>query len=196
MTQEEMSVREKILLATVNLIEKEGIHAVTTRGVAKEANVNSAAINYYFGTKEKLLDETLKYTLNNAAVDTDEFINDKNQDLPSVLKTLFTYYLEGFLRYPGITKAHFYDAFVHNNYEGVAMKWVNSMANTVIDKIKTLAPEMSESEIKLAVMQMLSAIFLPGLFQGMFKGFSETDFKDPEKQREYVDYLVGKYFRR
>lgn len=118
-------VRIQSLILSRNLInplKKEGIHAVTTRGVAKEANVNSAAINYYFGTKEKLLDETLKCTLNNAAVDTDEFINDKNQDLPSVLKTLFTYYLEGFLRYPGITKAHFYDAFVHNNYEGVAMK--------------------------------------------------------------------------
>ncbi|MDP4095119.1 MAG: TetR family transcriptional regulator, partial [Bacillota bacterium] len=57
MNSEEKNAKERIILATIELIEKKGINSITTRGIASTANVNSAAINYYFGSKEKLLDE-------------------------------------------------------------------------------------------------------------------------------------------
>jgi len=60
MVQDRESVKKRIIQATIICIEKDGIQSLTTRSVAKEAGVNNAAINYYFGSKDKLLEETLK----------------------------------------------------------------------------------------------------------------------------------------
>ena len=51
MSTEEQSIRERIFLATLTCIERDGLDSMTVRDIAKEANVNTAAINYYFGTK-------------------------------------------------------------------------------------------------------------------------------------------------
>ena len=53
------STKEKILHATIDAIVKNGIQNVTTRVIAQEAGVNNAALHYYFGTKEQLLEAFL-----------------------------------------------------------------------------------------------------------------------------------------
>jgi AcrR family transcriptional regulator len=61
--EEQATVRDRIILATVNCIERDGLEAVTVRAIAKEAEVNTAAVNYYFGTKERLIQAALSRTL-------------------------------------------------------------------------------------------------------------------------------------
>jgi DNA-binding transcriptional regulator YbjK len=51
--------REAILRAALRLIGRQGMHAVTHRGVAAEAGVPLAATTYYFASKEDLLTEAL-----------------------------------------------------------------------------------------------------------------------------------------
>ncbi|MEG2454176.1 MAG: helix-turn-helix domain-containing protein, partial [Clostridia bacterium] len=52
--------KEIILDAALRLIVKQGSANVTIREVAKEANVNVAAINYYFSSKDQMLAEMEK----------------------------------------------------------------------------------------------------------------------------------------
>ena len=42
------AAREKIILAAIGCIEKDGLRRVTIRGIARAAGANSAAISYYF----------------------------------------------------------------------------------------------------------------------------------------------------
>jgi AcrR family transcriptional regulator len=49
--------RERILDTAEQLFAREGVMAVTLRSIAAAADVNVAAVNYYFGTKEKLFEE-------------------------------------------------------------------------------------------------------------------------------------------
>lgn len=49
--------RERILDAAEGLFAEEGVMAVTLRSIAAAAEVNIAAVNYYFGSKEKLFEE-------------------------------------------------------------------------------------------------------------------------------------------
>ena len=51
--------RERILAAAMDLAGREGLDALTTRKVAKEAGVNVGLLHYYFQSKEALVDETL-----------------------------------------------------------------------------------------------------------------------------------------
>ncbi|MFK4985547.1 TetR family transcriptional regulator, partial [Klebsiella pneumoniae] len=49
--------KEQILAVAERLFSEQDFDAVSVRDIAKEANVNVAMISYYFGSKEKLLEE-------------------------------------------------------------------------------------------------------------------------------------------
>jgi AcrR family transcriptional regulator len=51
------------VLAALTCIERDGIEATGIREIAREAGVNSAAINYYFQSKDKLLAIALERSL-------------------------------------------------------------------------------------------------------------------------------------
>ncbi|GAB4296719.1 MAG: hypothetical protein Kow0090_11870 [Myxococcota bacterium] len=53
---EEISPRERILNAASRLFARKGYSGTGIREIAKEAGVNIAMINYYFGSKPKLLE--------------------------------------------------------------------------------------------------------------------------------------------
>jgi AcrR family transcriptional regulator len=56
---EESSTKDKILDAAERLFAKQGIAATSLRKVIKEAGVNTAAVHYYFGSKEGLVEAVL-----------------------------------------------------------------------------------------------------------------------------------------
>jgi len=53
--------RNRILLAAGSVFAEKGYKAATVRQICQEAGVNVAAVNYYFGDKERLYVETIKY---------------------------------------------------------------------------------------------------------------------------------------
>jgi AcrR family transcriptional regulator len=52
--------RQLILDAAERLFAEQGPEAVSIRGIAAAANVNLAAVNYHFGTKERLFEELFR----------------------------------------------------------------------------------------------------------------------------------------
>jgi AcrR family transcriptional regulator len=122
MSTEDVSVQGKIIDATIECIEREGIQAVTIRKIAKLAGVNSAAINYYFRSKEKLVEEVKRSTLEHVFEDWREILNDESRSVRERLFLLFTDYMEGAVMYPGISKAHMWEPLVDNNYDSLFVR--------------------------------------------------------------------------
>ena len=58
-TTEHTDKKEIILAAAEELFSEQDFDAVSVRDLAKRANVNIAMISYYFGSKEKLLEELI-----------------------------------------------------------------------------------------------------------------------------------------
>jgi AcrR family transcriptional regulator len=50
-----LTTKERILDAAVTILGRDGLQALTTRAIAREASVNQALINYHFQTKDNLL---------------------------------------------------------------------------------------------------------------------------------------------
>jgi AcrR family transcriptional regulator len=92
--------KEQILQATITCIEKWGIAGVTARRVAQIAGVNIASINYYFGTKENLLNETFKATSKHLSVDTGMLLSAKDLSSFSLIKIFLTFLSIGIHKYP------------------------------------------------------------------------------------------------
>ena len=52
--------REQILAAAENLFVEKGFEGTSIRELAQAADVNIAMISYYFGSKEKLMEELVE----------------------------------------------------------------------------------------------------------------------------------------
>ncbi len=59
-----MNTKEKMLLAAAEEFSNNGYHATTTRNICDRANVNIAAVNYHFRTKEILYNRVVDYLFN------------------------------------------------------------------------------------------------------------------------------------
>lgn len=56
-------MKEKMVAITARILREKGFKAATVRTIAKEANVNIAAVRYYFGSKEELIGAALEYMM-------------------------------------------------------------------------------------------------------------------------------------
>ncbi|MBI4854209.1 MAG: CerR family C-terminal domain-containing protein [Acidobacteria bacterium] len=70
---EEMGAKARILSVAEKLFAERGLAATSIRDLAREAGVNIAAVNYYFGSKENLYLETLRHTFQKTVVSSPKF---------------------------------------------------------------------------------------------------------------------------
>ena len=60
MSQDEIQTRDRILAVSRLLFAEIGFNGTSIREIAKQADVNVSAVNYYFSSKENLYEEVLK----------------------------------------------------------------------------------------------------------------------------------------
>lgn len=160
------------MLATIHCIEEYGVSGSTVRRIADSAGVNVAAINYYFGTKQRLLEATLAQTLHEAfpkALDElRDFVAQEGGRIEAGTRAFFRDYLLNAFRYPRIGVAHLHDALLHQDYSGRAVSEVRAFVEGFYSIVSPAMPQRSEKEKRLAVMQVWAGIFawamLPELF--------------------------------
>ncbi|MFO7936201.1 MAG: TetR/AcrR family transcriptional regulator [Kiritimatiellia bacterium] len=76
MKKKSKATKERILLAAAELFAQHGYHATTHQMMSDKAGVNIAAINYHFGSKEKLYLKVWDYLYDIAMEDYGDFINE------------------------------------------------------------------------------------------------------------------------
>lgn len=188
------AVEKRIVDAAITCIEREGLHHVTIRGIAHEAGVNSAAISYYFRSKEKLVEKALRTTLANAFEDWEKLLADRRGDLRKVLRSVLGEMFEGTRRYPGLVKAHLYDTFVEGASHTPFMRRFNDFLIALAGNMKSGDSRVTDREIGIALAQVTSAILLPGIFPGLFRANIGVDLGDARSRAAYVDRLIDRYF--
>ncbi len=197
--QSREAVRRKIIIAAIECTEEKGIQSVTVRDIARRADVNIAAISYYFGSKENLLDQMLVFTLNDTLLENVTEIAEAHRDDPyATIRAWLLDFLSGAVRFPNISKAHIYGPLINSDYSGILVEWINSFCVTLERKITALnLPQAGAETIKLIVTQLVSAAFFPGLVPDLYKNyFGSAPIDSIEKQEKYVDLLMSSYLGR
>jgi AcrR family transcriptional regulator len=94
MTKEEASTRDKIMAIAHKLFAQKGLAAVSVREIAKLAAVNIAAINYHFGNKEALYEQTIRASLQKTALDIKKLYEDAgpSTSLEEIVVLVFKYF--------------------------------------------------------------------------------------------------------
>ncbi|NMB53440.1 MAG: TetR family transcriptional regulator [Leptolinea sp.] len=184
-------VEEKIITATVECIEKYGIKGTTIRQIAEVAGVNSAAINYYFRSKDILIERCMKQTLHNA-FDWEDIEKLPGSTASERCKHVFYGIMEGGINYPGITRAHFYDLLVDGNYLSPMSGAINQFLDNLVKDLKSRGATLPEDELYIVCIQITNAVMMLVLMPGLFEKRYGVDLLDREQRQEYVDQMVDR----
>ena len=197
MATEEQAIRERIFLATLTCIEREGLNSMTVRGIAREADVNSAAINYYFGTKDRLVDQVLSKTLREGmAGSLDEFeelIDSKSGDIRAALREFLILFFSQMVNWPRLTEAHLHDALTEQNYDGPAIRETNSFFQRFLEIVRPVLPERAEEQHRNAVLQLWLPMMFIAMLPRAFEEFGQTNVDSPNWREVYVLRLLGNF---
>lgn len=183
-------VREKIILAAIETIEKDGLPAVTIRSIARQAGVNSAAINYYFRSKDSLIEDVFRKTIEHSIEDLKVILSAEDKAPRAVLEEFLLYLMDGAVLYPGLTKSHMYDVLIGRKSDNLFLRRINALLAVVAEKLRMIKPAALPERSKEAAVRMISAVIFPALMPRAFRPLIGKSFEDAETRRTYVRSVV------
>ena len=200
MGKDEQSVRDRIFLATLACIERDGLDSVTVRAIAKEAQVNSAAINYYFGTKARLVDQvltrTLREGLDGSLDEFEELIGSKLGDIEAALHDFVPMFFGQMLNWPRLSEAQLHEAMTQQNYDTPAIRETNAFFARFLEIVRPILPERSDQDHWSAVLQFWLPMMFLGMLPRAFEDVGRTDIDNPEWRKAYVTRLLATFLEK
>lgn len=193
------SPEERIVLGAIAAIEAEGIQNVTTRSIARYAGVNSAAINYYFRSKDRLMERVIDYTLNNAFGDIGEYIPAGPLHSLEPVKAYYRDILWGIREYPQISRAHLMGPIINEVAGDPSGRRLNDFLVFLFQKLTPMCLPDRHEELRRGLVLLQSALMMFGLSPTTYSQFLGTDEFSRDDMNIYVDQLVdrliGSYIR-
>lgn len=185
-----ISKEEKIINAAIQCIEEHGLEGTTIRRIAEIADVNSAAISYYFRSKDNLIEKAMELSLIHA-FDWNDYPDINEYSLKEYVVNIFTRLVEGARAFPGLTRAHFFDVYSKGDYNNIAVKSINQFLKEILKNIRQKYPDMDEDKLRTSLVQIASAAFLaPALTPRLFDSFFSIDFRSSDELKNYINQIV------
>ena len=185
-----LSVEDRIVQAAIECIERYGIQGATNRKIAELAGVNNAAINYYFRSKEVLVERCMRVTLDNA-FDWEDIANLPGRTARERCAAIFNDLIQGGINYPGLTRSHFFDLISQGNYQSLAVEKLNEFVKNLAKDLDQKGAGLEANELRLACVQITSAAMMVILAPQLFTPFG-FDLRDPAIRHSFVDRLVDR----
>lgn len=183
------STKYHILISTIEAIETYGLSHLTTRLIAETAGVNNAALHYYFGTKENLVDAALNQTSRHMLEDTEEILG-REAPIEARIRAMFNYLIDGVLRFPNIIRAHMTGPLFYAERQP---EFSNMLDTWVSLTIEALEPYFSDEELpqkKIQLNMIFSLILFSGLFNDSPHGRDWIDLKDQDARTVLMDEII------
>lgn len=192
MQQKQEPAEKKILEAAIDCIEEFGAGGATVRRIAAKAGVNVAAINYYFRTKEQMMERVVELTLQNAFGWDDLQQTDALPPAQQVF-AIFSHLGEGAQRYPEITRMHFFGT--AGGCRPQAERAINAFLETLLQKLVqkgcTDGTPQGETTLREALSQLfLAGVFAAGVAPGLCVPFLGGSLTENERRDAWLHGMV------
>ncbi|WMM25207.1 TetR/AcrR family transcriptional regulator [Tissierella sp. MB52-C2] len=183
------STEEKILDKTLYLIGKTGTFNVPIRTIAKEADVNVSAINYYFRTKDEMLRLVKDFYIDNTISAYSILDNNQYDDKEKIILCA-NEIMEYTLQYPGVLVIlkEAKDKKDSSDIDAKIIEVTDTM-NAKLDKI--LSSFFTENQIDFQYKKMifLSSLLYPTLHFDI-QNFDEGIIHSKDERLKYITYIV------
>jgi TetR/AcrR family transcriptional regulator, regulator of cefoperazone and chloramphenicol sensitivity len=184
------ATKEQILLATIDAIEKHGIQNLTTRVIADEAGVNNAALHYYYGTKDQLLEAALSTTIVHWVEDTSEMLA-ADAPVQERLRAVLDYLVDGVIRYPNLIRAHIQGPIMEGNPDSAFVRMLSTWLDEAYTGLEADVTPEQRKVIRIAMQTVVSSILVTSLMPDATGFASAENLRDDTFRAEYIDYLLN-----
>lgn len=173
-----------ILKSALEIVEKDGFEKLTIRKIVEKTGKNLNAINYYYGSKDKLEIEIIKYFFD---IVYNEFFILKMEKC--TMEEFLNIYCEMMIKNRGLFKKIF-SCLISENLEIVEKVsiYVNGKIGEAVKKIKN--SEFESCEDKMRYFQKMAAVIYPVLIiEGVEKMFG-FNLENEEERKKYINILT------
>jgi AcrR family transcriptional regulator len=183
------TTREYILIATITAIEKYGVQHVTTRRIADEAGVNNAALHYYYGTKENLVEQALAMILQRMLDDTAAILSNQER-YPERLSALFQYLCDVLLKYPNLIRAHLAGPLMEKDPSSPFLNMLDSWLDRTCAEFEDTMTDEVHARLRMAFQAAVSALLIAGLLPPKSGVNATVDLHDETARSTLIGILV------
>ncbi|MCD4669867.1 MAG: TetR/AcrR family transcriptional regulator [Actinomycetia bacterium] len=184
--------RQRIILAAIDILNSDGVSGITTRRIAENAEVNSAALNYYYGSKDNLIDCALDLTLEHVFDDWKMILELEELDLPVRIYCLLDYTMEGIQKYPGLVSSHLFDPLVKEKSRKSFSEKTGSLLDMLSAMLEERMPQTREI-LKLSLGQMLLTVIFAAMIPELFKVITEDDLTVNQARSRFILSLLKQH---
>lgn len=171
--------REKLLVATIQEIERVGLDELTVRGIVNASGMNIASVNYHFESKARLVTEAMHRAADHLLHDALALLEGAATPADGVA-ALFEYLHEGARRYPRVTRAHLSDPL----FVGQLAALVESLSTVV----RRIGSGLDAAQSRRRAMALVSEALFPAAFSALFPGILST----ATQRRAYVAEMTAR----
>jgi AcrR family transcriptional regulator len=183
------STKERIIKATLDIMADEGFQNVTVRKISTRADVNIAAVNYHFGSKDMVIDKALKYV---TAQMKKVFTILKENDQPAVrLSNFIQAYADTVYKYPDIVRYMIDQKIHHSNAPVEYSEYLEQEGIHLIHQaLQELHPDEDESRIYMRTLQILGCISFPILMGATVQQYSGLNLNEKSSRNILIELLT------
>jgi AcrR family transcriptional regulator len=194
MNEKETPTQQAILLATIDCINDHGLEQITTRMIAEKAGANIASINYYFRTKEILINQALEITINHMLEDVIETLENEDLSFREILKDVIYYLISGAYQNMGISAAHLYRLVVEKDYESISAQSFLSAFNKVLDRAIETFPKQDPDSLQRTLASIFSSIMFMMLTPFFFQPKDEDHLGGEKYYQEMAQHFTNMFY--
>lgn len=189
--------RERIIRAALARVDRVGLDGLTVREIAGAANVNLAAINYYFGSKARLLEEVVDRAGREGLWGTlDELralIEDNRGDIRSGLEEYLSEFLPSMLAHPRRLELRLHAPLRDQEYGGQRVRELTEYLEGFREVVGPALRAGSPDAQRAAVTQFWATLLSLGLMPRLFEGFAGPHALEGEGLDRWVARLLDHY---
>lgn len=184
------ATRENIIQATLKIIGEEGFQKVTIRKIASLAEVNVAAINYHFGSKDIVINEALNY-LTSKLKDSFRYLEEKELPAEVRMYNFIRNYADAAFEHPDVFR-NYINHSMCNNYmssdysEFLKREGFEELKNT----LREIRTKDDDVQLFMKSFQIISGIAFPVLVGKQMVKLSGIDYEDASVRYKYLDVLL------
>ena len=189
--EHEQTKKELILNTTIELIRDEGFEGLTIRKIAKLARVNIGLVNYYFGSKDKLINVVTQRLVQSFK---ESFAILDNDHIPprERLKKFLIQYVISNEKYPYIVRRLIHEKPIMFDSHLEFMNFIKAIGLEKMQKtIQELSGENDRERLTIMTSHLLGALLFPSVIETLYEKVTGYDFPEMETR---VDILLERYF--
>jgi AcrR family transcriptional regulator len=180
--------KEKIVKVTTQLIDREGdANSISIRRIAKLAGVSLSSINYYFRTKDELIEESVRIRVNRVMTKWLELETGIDAD-PLTKFRMYMHNLGEFIyRHSKVMKVSIINVVTHHEADD-CMTYSNE--KVVFPLLKAICPDKEDWQIKIVIEMLFNSIYMSLIRNINYPEHSAVDFFNDESRKNFINMLV------